>query len=341
MDCPDRTGESHLNEPSLPSIAGRPLAAIKLVCAAILVACAATSAPAHPGSAAPILILQSEDEAAFDEAIASFSQHIQGMHPDGGVRLEVRNLAKFANPDVELASTLEQLKPALIVTLGSQATVWAQTSVRNTPLLFGMVLDPLAQGINPARAAAPMTGVSMQIPLPEQFARLRQVLPAVRRVGTVYDARNQPLVQEARREAVRQGLTLVGVPVTSATEVPEAFRSLAGKVDALWSFPDTTVYSREAAQFILLFSFRNRLPLMGFSRGYVRAGALFALYADYQDVGRQLAEVAHEVIAGRSPRDIPVGAPRRHALALNMRVADALGTWVPAAVQAQAVEVFK
>lgn len=306
-----------------------------------LLAPAGQAAGTAPAARSTILVLQSEDEAAFDEAVAGLAQELHRLHPDGGVKVEVRNLAKIASPETELPAALSSLKPALMITLGSQATVWAQSSVQHTPVLFGMVLDPQAQGIDPSRASSPMTGVSMQIPLSEQFARLRQVLPEVRRVGTVYDARNQALVNEARREASRQGLTLVGAPVSGAAEVPEAFRTLAGKVDALWSFPDTTVYSREAAQFILLFSFRNRLPLMGFSRGYVRAGALFALYADYQDVGRQLAEVATEIMAGRSPREIPIGAPRRHALALNLRVADALGTRVPAGVRAQAEEVFK
>jgi len=301
-----------------------------------------TPAIAHESTSRKIvLILQSEDEAAFDETVSGLSQHFQKVHSDKAVRIEVRNLARLVSPESELKAELEALKPALLITLGSQATLWAQSSVRDVPLLFGMVLDPLAQGIEPAHASSPMTGVSMQIPFSEQFERLRQVLPGARRVGTVFDARNQALIDEARREAGRQGLTLVGAPVANPAEVPEAFRTLVGKVDALWSFPDTTVYSREAAQFILLFSFRNRLPLMGFSRGYVRAGALFALYADYRDLGRQLAGVAHEIIGGRSPRDIPMAAPRRHALAINLRVAEALGTSVPAGVRAQAEELFK
>ena len=302
---------------------------------------AAGGARAHNHPPATILVVQSESETAFDEAVGALSQYLKRDHPNQTARVEVRTLSKLANPDAELGAAIAQLKPALVITLGSQATAWAQNSIQNIPLLFGMVLDPEAQGIDPARAKSAMTGVSMQIPLSDQFMRLKQVLPDVRRVGTVYDMRNEALVDQARREATRQGLTLVGNPVRTPAEVPEAFRGLAGRVDVLWSFPDTTVYSREAAQFILLFSFRNRLPLMGFSRGYVRAGALFALYADYKDVGLQLAEVAHEILAGRSPREIPVGPPRRHALALNMRVADALGTKIPARAISTAEETFK
>jgi putative ABC transport system substrate-binding protein len=305
------------------------------------VVCAAPSLARPPQAATPpsILVLQSEDEPAFTEAVEGLTQQLRRNHPAGSLRLEVSDFSKLALAEVD--RLLTEAKPALVVTLGSQATVWAQGAVRGTPLLFGMVLDPQAQGIDPARAVSPMTGVSMQIPLSSQFERLRQVLPNARRIGTVYDARNQNLVNDAKREAGRYGLTLVGAPVESAAEVPEAFRTLAGKVDALWSFPDTTVYTREAAQFILLFSFRNRLPLMGFSRGYVRAGALFALYADYKDVGRQLGELAHDILSGRSARDIPLGVPRRHALALNLRVAEALGAKVSAEVRASAEELFK
>lgn len=324
---------------SLACRSGRPRRAATAAAWAILCA-APLLAHSGPAAAPPtILILQSEDEPAFTEAVEGFTQQLRHQHPVGTLRLEVSDFSKIAPPEVE--RLFAETKPALVVTLGSQATVWAQSTVRDTPLLFGMVLDPQAQGIDPARAVSPMTGVSMQIPLSSQFERLRQVLPNARRIGTVYDTRNQALVNEAKREAGRYGLTLVGAPVENAAEVPEGFRTLAGKVDALWSFPDTTVYSREAAQFILLFSFRNRLPLMGFSRGYVRAGALFALYADYKDVGRQLGELAQDILSGRSARDIPLGVPRRHALAVNMRVADALGAKVSAEVRASAEELFK
>lgn len=253
----------------------------------------------------------------------------------------MRSLSKMKDPNAELRKALRGSATPLVITLGAEATLWAQAEVRDVPLLFGMVLDPSAQGINPKLAKVPMTGISMQIPLRKQFASLRQVLPAVKRVGAVYDIRNQALIDRAQREAKRQGLELVGVSVRNRTDVPEAFRKLAGEVDALWSFPDTTVYSREAAQFILLFSFRNRLPLMGFSRGYVRAGALFGLYADYSDVGRQLADVAHEIVSGRSPNEIPVSPPRRHSMALNLRVAEALGTTIPNEAHASAEEVFE
>jgi putative ABC transport system substrate-binding protein len=317
----------------------RALRAAAAAAGAALLAAPALALPPQGGALPSILVLQSEDEPAFTEAVEGFTQQLRRHRPAGSLRLDVSDFSKLTPAEAE--RLLAEPKLALVVTLGSQATVWAQSAVRGTPLLFGMVLDPQAQGIDPARAASPMTGVSMQIPLSSQFERLRQVLPNARRIGTVYDVRNQALVNEAKREAGRYGLTLVGAPVENAAAVPEAFRTLAGKVDALWAFPDTTVYTREAAQFILLFSFRNRLPLMGFSRGYVRAGALFALYADYKDVGRQLGELAEDILSGRPAREIPLGVPRRHALAVNMRVAEALGAKVSAEVRASAEELFK
>jgi putative ABC transport system substrate-binding protein len=315
------------------------MAALLAVC--LVFGVAASYPPAPEPSANRLLVLKSHDEPAFAAAVAGLSRRMEALYPNGSVALDVRVLSEIDDPDTELREALSASRPALVVTLGTEATLWAQAGIPDLPLLFGMVLDPRAQGISPAQARAPMTGISMQIPLREQFACLRDVLPGVKRVGAVYDVRNQALIDEAQREAKRQGLELIAVSVRSPKEVPEAFRKLAGAVDALWSFPDTTVYSRQAAQFILLFSFRNRLPLMGFSRGYVRAGALFGLYADYADVGRQLAEVAHEIITGRSPRQIPISPPRRHSMALNLRVAEALGAKIPNEAQHDAEEVFK
>ncbi|MGH2628542.1 MAG: ABC transporter substrate-binding protein, partial [Anaerolineales bacterium] len=184
------------------------------------------------------------------------------------------------------------------------------------------------------------TGVSMDVSFAEQFDALKRVLPRAKRVGVVHQSSNSGLVQRARDAARARGLELIGVSVDSSDQIPNALEGLTGKVDALWSFADSLVYSPNLAQFIILHTLRHRLPFMGVSLGYVKAGALFCVYADYQDVGRQSAEMTAEILKGKPPLSIPMQSPRLSKMALNLSAAEAIGQDIPLQVRKTAAEKF-
>jgi len=135
-------------------------------------------------------------------------------------------------------------------------------------------------------------------------------------------------------------MELVGAPIETSEQIPGALDELTGKVDALWSFADSVAYSPNLAQFIILHTLRNRLPFMGVSVGYVKAGALFCVYADYEEVGRQSAAMAAEILSGKSASGIPMQFPRHSKMALNLSAAEAIGLDIPLAVRKNAAERF-
>ena len=92
------------------------------------------------------------------------------------------------------------------------------------------------------------------------------------------------------------GLELVPIPVRSEAEVVEKIDELDGKVDLLWSVADPTVFTPQSVRYILLHTLRSKIPLIGLSPSYVRAGALMSLSADYRDVGRQSGEQAVRIL---------------------------------------------
>src|ERR1044071_4831421 len=102
------------------------------------------------------------------------------------------------------------------------------------------------------------------------------------------------------------GLDLVAVPIDSPNKVPKELRKLENSVDAFWSVADSTIFSSGSMEFILLHMLRNRIPFMGLSSAFVKAGALMALDVDYKEVGAQCAALATKVLAGDSPSSLPI-----------------------------------
>jgi len=110
-------------------------------------------------------------------------------------------------------------------------------------------------------------------------------------------------------------------PVTGPTALPNALTHLTNSVDVLHAIPDTTVFAREHSRALLLFSFRNHIPLAGPSEAWVRAGALYAIDWDYPDLGRYCASLALHAMNGGS---VPLPAPARTRVVVNKRSADQL-----------------
>jgi len=117
---------------------------------------------------------------------------------------------------------------------------------------------------------------------------------------------------------------------------------MQGEIDALWILPDVTVLAPESVQYMLLFSFRNKIPLLGLSENQARMGALFGLsFGSGRDIGIQAGEIANEILSGRRAEEIPFTTARRLKLTVNLKTAGKLGLQVPKEILDQADVVIR
>ena len=114
------------------------------------------------------------------------------------------------------------------------------------------------------------------------------------------------------------GLKLETQEVHTAQDVPAALERLAQKADVLWGAMDSMVMAPQQAKPVLLFSFRNSIPLMAPSLMWVKAGALFSLDCDYKDLGAQCGELAIKALQGAAPASLPRDVPRKVLYSLNL-----------------------
>ena len=235
------------------------------------------------------------------------------------------------NTKEELLLLIKNKQTDLIFALGSGALNFAQAECKNIPIIFSFVLNPnLLMGNDWTDAKSNIYGISMNIPTAEQFKVLKHAAPSTTRVGVVYDpSKTASLISNAKKEAAKFGIAIIAKAISSRTEAINAIDSMKGEVDAIWMVPDTTAITMESIKYTLLFSFRNRLPLIGISEKYVKSGALFALSFDSKSIGEQAGTVAMEILNQTRNSNTNYVDPTSLKLSINIKTAEKIGLTLP------------
>ncbi len=296
--------------------------------------------PAFSNGPAMIAVVMSRDIAPYREALKGFEGELKGARQQ--FRIVEFNLEAAAHDSEGLIERIRSRRPALILTLGSAATNLVTAAVKEIPVVFSLVLPSTGpDSLEDLRSAhGNVAGASMEIPMATQFSKIREILPGAKRVGVLYDpAVSGHLVEAAKKVASSMNLELLTLPVSSEKDVVTRMEEVEGRVDILWSVADPTVFTPQGLRHILLSTLRSRIPFVGLSPSFVKAGALLALSCDYQDVGRQSGEVAVRILAGEVPSRIPTAVPREVSLSVNMNTARQIQVAISEEV-ARRAEVF-
>jgi putative ABC transport system substrate-binding protein len=209
----------------------------------------------------------------------------------------------------------------MVFAVGMDALSRAQT-VTNLPVVYAMVLPSQF----PGQIKNNVSGVSMEIPPAKSLGTIQEIFPDVRRVGIIYNrGHSDSFIREALSAAQQRGIRLVLKEADSPSEVPLLIDAMRGQIDVFWMVPDVTVITPETVKYLLLFSFRNKVPVFSFSGKYVEMGALAALNVVPFDIGVQAGEMAKKLSNGRNNgTPIRVDA-RKTELSVNRTVARKLG----------------
>jgi putative ABC transport system substrate-binding protein len=111
-------------------------------------------------------------------------------------------------------------------------------------------------------------------------------------------------------------------------------------INALWIIPDEFICQESVLKRLLQECLKNKIPVIGLSKYFVRSGTLFAATYDYEDIGVQAGEIASEIINGKSPKEISAVLSRKSNLFINLNVARLLGVKIPDGIINKAKGVF-
>jgi putative ABC transport system substrate-binding protein len=266
---------------------------------------------------------------------------VRRAHPDAV--FHVFQVGENASANLDIVDSLDKISPAVILTVGSSATEFAETNLKNVPIVFSAVKYPVLSGFvkSMARPGSNITGASLNVPVSLQFKYFKKIVPGLKKIGVLYTDNTASLIAHARVVANNAGLTLVPIPVNNFKELPQALDSLATVVDGIWSVADNNLFDPRSTRYILMNTLRKGVPFMGFSRHVVESGALFALDFDYKAIGMQAGEIVKRILAGQKPNDIPVTLADVVWFHYNEKTAQHVKVEIPDELVAVAKEVYR
>lgn len=276
--------------------------------------------------------------AVFSADIAPYRQAFEGFQETLQQKKGAVRTAEHVLGSEEEGSLVQQMgreEPLLVFTLGPEAAKFARDKLKNTPVVFSMVLRPQAL------AGPNVAWVSLEIPVRARLEKIRKMLPGVRRIGVIYSPETAALYQDMVQGCGATGLQAVGRQIDSGKELPAAFADIASRIDLFLMIPDTKIFFPRSIEYLLVEGLKRRVPLVGLAASYSRAGALLSFEADYRDVGRQAGELAIRILDGESPGRIEPSTPRRIKTSVNLAVAERLRIVLEPEAVKEASEVFK
>jgi len=246
--------------------------------------------------------------------------------------------------DVETALSLA---PEVIVSGGTQTTSELERRTRSIPIIFVNVGDPLASNLvqSLARPGGNFTGFTA---IESSFGGkwielLKEIAPRVERLLVLFNPQNPtwkfhvPTIEAA---ASKLALPVTTLPVNSSGDIESAIIAFASKPNGgLIMLP--SAFAQAHREEIVALAAKYQLPAMYAVRTYVTSGGLISYGSDWVDQYRQAAMYVDRILKGEKPADLPVQAPTKFELVINLKTAKALGLEVPLHLQQLADELIE
>ena len=246
-----------------------------------------------------------------------------------------------------LAQELLKLQPDVIVACGGPAAIAIAQATHSVPIVFVQLVDPVSLGLvgNLAHPGGNVTGFTHFEPtiVGKWLQALKDVAPSVTRVAVIFDPDNPASavwLRGVETAAPSFGMQLTPTAVRDAPEIERAIEALAREPNgALIVLPNpVTQHYRELT---IALAARYRLAAIYPYRFYAESGGLMSYGFDVPDMYRRSATYVDRILRGESPGDLPVQAPTKFELIINLKTAKALGLTVPLIMQMTADEVIE
>lgn len=239
------------------------------------------------------------------------------------MRAELRSYPQVVELALQDVPKLAGRRPRAVAAIGTRACERVAQAKPAAPLVCALIpyaaFEAIAKG---AGKTEKLSAVVLDQPLSRQMALIRVLLPEARRVGALFGPESAALQSAMADAAAKRGMRLAGAQVDESELLYPALRAVLA-ADVLLAVPDSTVYNSATAQNLLRTAFEAHVPLIAFSPGYVRAGALAAVYSTPQQVGRQAGRSVGALLDGA--RAGTVQWPSEFEISVNDQVARALG----------------
>ena len=279
---------------------------------------------------------------AFAQALAQL-----GWTVGQNLRMEHRWAAGDAERIRKYAAELVALTPDVVLATGAAGVAPLLQATRTVPVVFVLVPDPVGAGFvdSLARPGGNATGfVQFDYAISGKWLELlKEIAPGVTRVAVLRDpaiTAGQGQIGAIQAMAPSFGVEVTPVNVRDSGDIERAIAAFVrtSRDGLIVTGSALTEFHRDL---IVTLAARHKLPTVYFQRTFVASGGLISYGADAVDQYRRAAGYVDRILKGEKPADLPVQAPTKYELVINLKTAKALGLEIPPTLLARADEVIE
>jgi putative ABC transport system substrate-binding protein len=297
-----------------------------------------------------VLMSLAESDPEAQVRVTAFLQGLQtlGWAEGRNVPIDIRWAASDASLMQQFARELVELQPDLILSHNTPTTASLLRQTRTIPIVFVVVSDPVGSGFVTSfpRPGGNVTGLTNIEPTMagKWLELLKEIAPSVARVALLFNSATAPYAEyylgPFKAAAASLALEMIAAPVRDTSELESAIAAQARAPNGgLVVMTDSFLVAHRAE--ITSLAARHRLPAVYPFRFFVELGGLLSYGNDLFDSFRRAATYADRILKGATPNELPVQAPVKFELVINLKTAKALGLEIPPTLLARADEVIE
>jgi ABC-type uncharacterized transport system substrate-binding protein len=279
---------------------------------------------------------------AFRDALGRF-----GWVVGKNLHIDYRSAAGDADRLRAMAGELVTLSPDVLVTPGSPATAAMLAATRTLPIVFVEASDPLSSGLvkSLAHPGGNVTGFAFsEFSVGSKWLEtLKEIAPQIERVLVLMIPDNvgsAGLLHAVEDVALPLAVQLLIAPIRNAADIEAAFNRISHDANTgVLVLPGAPIADNQAL--IVSLAERHHVPVIYPIRSFVTLGGLIFYGYDRSDQYRQAASYVDRILRGEKAGDLPVQAPTKYELVINLKTAKTLGLAVPPTLLARADEVLE
>jgi putative ABC transport system substrate-binding protein len=291
---------------------------------------------AQGAKAADVVIVRTSDAEPYAQAETALRQQLEVS----GKTCSIKSLLAREASDKGIEASIG--RPDVVVAVGTAAAKWLHKQLpADVKLTYCMVSNPADATLLQGHTCL---GITTDVPIGEQLKLVAEALPKARAIGLMYrsdTAEGKNALAELKKN-LPQDWRVEALAVNDYPTVGAAIDSLLSKqIDIVWTSADSKLYDTACVRTLLLSAVRARIPVWGYSLGFVRAGALVGVGVEPADQGRQAADLVAGLL--KEPGTFKTGAvaPGHFEIAVNKIVADQIGVDLPDSLSRRAAFVYQ
>jgi putative ABC transport system substrate-binding protein len=273
----------------------------------------------YPADAADVIILG-------DTKLKPVSDVVKGIHETIHYETVVKSPEDIKE---NLEQTFKEEGAKAVIVLGKNAVNISSDLPESVPVIYGLIINPIET------ERQNITGVYMMTPISEYVTFINKYFPAIEKIGVV--------CTHEKQEHIDYSLKTPKVEFCNAKnpyEFTEGINSLGSNVDALLLLPEKDLITTKTLKQLYLFSFKEKVPIIGISEKYVKIGSLFSLGFDTTSMGRQIGALAKKVVLQGSTAGIPPSPPDSFNLHINRKTSETMRVNIPSTLLNTAKKVY-